>query len=119
MGKADYYEEAFMIAMEEAGCFHLVDQMTQQQRKDVGAGIAGSVKHEGQAFYTPPASDRYSQIEREWKAKYDSLKAEYDRYQETAGKTLGRVLRQHRDDHVFMTDDGEVFRSGGRTEQIA
>ncbi|ARK07460.1 hypothetical protein LAV_00060 [Sphingobium phage Lacusarx] len=118
-GKADYYQECFEISMEEAGCWHLVEQMTKEQRQEVGEGIAGGVENEGMAFYTPPSSDRYNQIERDWKAKYDRLQAEFDRYRETSGKTLGRILRQHSDTHVFMDDDGSVYRSGGRTTQIA
>lgn len=118
-GREGYYEEAFLLAMEEVGCWHLVEQMTREQREQVGASIAISAEHEGQAFYTPPDSDRYHQIDREWKAKFDRLQAEFDRYRETSGKTLGRVLGQHYDTHVFMDDDGDVYRSGGRTERIA
>jgi hypothetical protein len=116
---AEYYEEAFSIAMEEIGCWHLVEQMTKEQRQQVGASLATSVEMSSQAFYTPPSSDRYNEIEREWKAKYKRLQDEYERYVDTSGKTLGRILRQYSDTHVFMDDDGNVFRSGGRTEQIA
>lgn len=118
MSKAEYYEEAFMIAMEEAGCWHLVERMTKEQRAEVGAGIAGSVEHEGLAFYTPPASDRYRQIEREWQAKYNRLANEYERYQDSAEKHVKRILRVWPDVSISIDSDG-IYRHDGRTEQIA
>jgi len=53
MNRDDYYREAFEVSMDEAGCWHLVEQMTTEQRAEVGAGIAGSAENEGTAFYRP------------------------------------------------------------------
>ena len=53
MSKASYYQEAFECAMDAAGCYHLIEQMTPEQRAEVGDGIAGSVECEGMAFYRP------------------------------------------------------------------
>lgn len=118
MGKVDYYQEAFELAMENAGCWHLVERMTPEQRREVGDGIAGSVECEGMAFYSPPPSDRISVIEREWEAKYNRLDADFERYRGNAETHMRRILRVHRDDSVSIQSDG-VYRHGGRTEQIA
>lgn len=118
MSKPAYYQEAFEIAMEEAGCWNLVEQMTAEQRAEIGEGIAGSVECEGMAFYTPPASDRISEIEREKDARYRRLETEFERYRETAEGHVKRILRVHRDDPVTIQSDG-IYRHGGRTEQIA
>ena len=118
MSRAEYYEEAFCIAMEEAGCWNLVEQMTAEQRAEVGASIAGSVENSDQAFYTPPSTDRTSAIEREKESKYSALEAEYQRYRDNAEGHLKRILRVHRDDSVSINSDG-IYRHGGRTDRIA
>lgn len=118
MRKAEYYQESFECAMDEAGCYHLVEQMTPEQRKSVGDGIAGSVECESMAFYSPPPSDRLNAIESEWRNKYRELEAEYEGYRNSAEKHMKRILRVHRDDPVSIHSDG-VYRHGGRTEQIA
>lgn len=118
MSRADYYQEAFEIAMEEAGCWPLVEQMTREQRTEVGASIATSAENSDLAFYTPPPSDRIAVIEREKDARYQALEAEYQRYRDNAEGHMKRVLRVHRDDQVTINSDG-VYRHGGRTDRIA
>ena len=51
--REDYYQECFEIAMDEAGCGHLLAQMTGAQKAEIGGAIAGGVENEGQAFYRP------------------------------------------------------------------
>jgi len=53
MTRDEYYQESFEIAMDEAGCGHLLAQMTPEQRAEIGGAIAGSVECEGMAFYRP------------------------------------------------------------------
>lgn len=118
MSRADYYQEAFQIAMEEAGCWNLVEQMTREQCSEVGASIATSAEHSDQAFYTPPPSDRIAVIEREKDERYRALEAEYQRYRDNAKGHVKRILRVHRDDPVTINSDG-IYRHGGRTVQIA
>jgi len=49
----DYWLETFEISMEEAGCGHLLAQMTPKQRDDVAGGIEGSHENYGMAFHQP------------------------------------------------------------------
>jgi hypothetical protein len=70
------------------------------------------------AFYSPPASDRLDAIESEWRAKYNRLAAEFEKYQNNAETAVKRALRQYSDTQVSIGEYGEVFRHGGRTEQI-
>lgn len=48
-----YWREAFEISMEEAGCGHLLKQMTEDQIKEVAWGIEGSHDNIGLAFHVP------------------------------------------------------------------
>jgi len=116
---AEYWREAVMMAFEDSGLWDAIKDIPMDKLMEVGATLSVSAEHQGEAFYTPPASDRINSIEREWKAKFERLQAEHDSYVETAGKTIGRILRQDSGDHVFMSANGDVYRSGGRTEQIA
>ena len=70
------------------------------------------------AFYSPPASDRYAQIEREWKARLDAKQAELDAYRDNAETAIKKALRQRSDAQVTIGKYGEVLRHGGRTEVI-
>jgi len=49
----DYYQECFETAMSDMGLWHLVEQMTAEQRANIGDAIAGAVENVGLAFYTP------------------------------------------------------------------
>lgn len=49
------------------------------------AGAASSAhEHYDMAFYSPPASDRLSEIEREWKAKLKAEQDRFDKYRDNA-----------------------------------
>jgi thiamine pyrophosphate-dependent acetolactate synthase large subunit-like protein len=77
------------------------------------------VSHEnyGQAFYSPPASDRLSEIQREHSAAIHAMKNDADRAERNAKDAIRKLARVHRDDHITI-EDGGVFRHGGRTERI-
>lgn len=119
MDTVDYWQETFEISMEEAGCGELLAQITSEQRREIAAGIEGSHDNYGMAFYSPPSSDRYNEIEREWKAKYQRLEREMEQEREGAEKAIRRAYRLYPDRSVTITKDGEVFAHGGRTTQIA
>lgn len=63
----DYYQECFEIAMDEAGCGHLLAQMSSEQKAEVGGAISGAVENVGLAFYTPenPMIERNKTLERQ------------------------------------------------------
>ncbi|WP_066795218.1 hypothetical protein [Sphingomonas soli] len=48
-----YWRECFEISMDEAGCGHLLAQMTPEQIADVAGGIQGGSENIGMAFYVP------------------------------------------------------------------
>jgi hypothetical protein len=118
MDRADYYKEAFEQTLEEMGFQQFVDQLTPEQRQEIGESLAVSAENESMAFYTPPASDRYIQIEREWKAKYDELLAKFERYERNAETAVKIALRQPSDARVSIGEYGEVRKYDGRSDRI-
>ncbi|BCD83622.1 hypothetical protein PSm6_00290 [Pseudomonas solani] len=111
--KQDYYAECLGEAFDSAGL-----EATREQIAAIARDVELAVEHQGMAFYEPPASDRYNEIEREWKARYEALKKEFDEYQNNAETAVRRALRQHSDAKVSIGKYGEVLRHDGRTSQI-
>jgi hypothetical protein len=62
----DYWQEAFEIAMDDAGCGELLAQITKEQREFIGAALAGSRECESLAFHVPenPMIERNARLER-------------------------------------------------------
>lgn len=48
-----YWRECFEVSMDEAGCGHLLAQMTDEQIENVAGGIQGGSENIGVAFYVP------------------------------------------------------------------
>jgi len=113
MTHLDYWKECLAIAAEECGLSLSDDHLT-----ELAEGVMGGHEHYGMAFYSPPSSDRISVIENEWKAKYNALQKEFDAYRGNAETAVKKALRQYSDSNVSIGEHGEVFRHGGRTEQI-
>ena len=113
MTRTDYYAECISIAAEECGL-----SLTPEQHKYMAEAVEGGADNIGQAFYSPPASDRYAEIDREWQAKYRRLEQEFDTYKNNAERAVKKALRQHSDANVSIGEHGEVLRHGGRTEII-
>lgn len=109
----DYWEECIAQAAEECGL-----TLTPEQLEFMTDAVEGGHEHYGMAFYSPPSSDRYADIEREWKAKYDALQREFDKYRGNAETAVKMALRQYSDANVTIGENGEVLRHGGRTVQI-
>ena len=113
MDSLDYWKECISLAADECGA-----ALTNEQISAIAESVQGGHECYGMAFYTPPVSDRYSQIEREWKAKLDAKQAELDAYRNNAETAIKQALRQHSDAQVTVGEYGEVFKHGGRTERI-
>ena len=113
MNDLEYWKESISIAAEECEL-----SMTPEQLAYIADAVSGGHEHYGMAFYSPPASDRIGDIEREWKAKLKSKQDELERYSQNAETAVKRALRVHRDDQVSIGEHGEVLRHGGRTERI-
>lgn len=116
---ASYYQESFEIAMDTAGCWHLVEQMTPEQRKAVGESLAGSVENESLAVYRPSYGEHIASIEREWRQRVDDERDRTDAARAGAEKAVRSILRIAKDIPISVTDGGEVYRSDGRTTRIA
>lgn len=113
MDSLDYWKECISLAADECGAV-----LTAEQISEIAEIVKGGHENYGMAFYSPPASDRYSQIEREWQAKLDAKQAELDAYRDNAETAIKKALRQHSDAQVTIGEYGEVLRHGGRTEVI-
>src|SRR5574343_1748667 len=109
----DYWKECISIASEECDL-----KMTPEQLTYLADAVEGGHKHYGMAFYSPPPSDRLSDIERARKAQLKAQQDEHERYVHNAETAVKPALRVHRDDQVTIGSYGEVLRHGGRTERI-
>lgn len=109
----DYWAECISIAADECGLV-----LTSGQLDMLARSVQGGHENYGMAFYSPPSSDRMSEIDRSWQKRLDALQAEFDQYRGNAEKAVGKALRQYSDANISIGDHGEVFRHGGRTEQI-
>lgn len=118
MSKADYWHEALSIALEGTPAFEVFWALDVKVRDEIAGALATSAEHESEAFYTPPSSDRYVEIDREWKRKYDALKADFERYQGHAETAVKQALRQRRDANVAIGEHGEVRLFNGRSDRI-
>ena len=115
MDTLDYWKECIEIAADEGGF-----ELTESQIVHLAESVQGGHENYGMAFYSPPSSDRMNSIEAEWKQKYRQLEIEFEAYRNGAEKAIKRALpgRCYSDSQVSITKDGEVYRHGGRTEQI-
>lgn len=109
----DYWQECISIAAEECEL-----KLTPEQLTYLAEAVEGGHEHYGQAFYSPPASDRLDDIEREWKAKHAALQREFDAYRGNAETAVKKALGQYDDVQVSIGEYGEVLRHDGRTERI-
>lgn len=109
----DYWKECVSIAADECGL-----KLTKEQLECLAESFEGCHDNYGLAFYSPPSTDRISDIERQWKAKLAAKELELERYRNNAETAVKQALRQRSDAIVSIGEYGEVFRHGGRTEQI-
>lgn len=109
----DYWKEGIADAAEECGA-----QLTEEQLTYIAQAVEGGHKNYGMAFYSPPPSERTSEIDREWRTKYEALQREFDEYRGDAETAVRRALKQFHDTQVSIEKHGDVFRHGGRSEQI-
>ena len=113
MPHTDYWEECLASSFDEHGV-----SVTAEQLKSIAEDVQGGHENYGMAFYSPPASDRLNEVEREWKQKYDALIRDFEKYRGNAETAVKVALHQYSDAQVSIESNGEVFRHGGRTERI-
>ncbi|MBI0520937.1 hypothetical protein F6Q07_23090 [Pectobacterium parmentieri] len=113
MTDLDFWKECISIAADECEL-----TITAEQLNYLAESASGGHENYGMAFYSPPDSERYDDIEREWKKKYKALEVEFDKYRSNAEKAVGQALGQDRDANVSIGEHGEVLRHDGRTTRI-
>lgn len=113
MTDLDYWKECIGIAADECDL-----SMAEEQLSYIADSVSSGHENYGMAFYSPPSSERISDIEDEWKRKYASLQAEFDKYRGNAEAAVKRALRQHYDANISIGEHGEVTRYDGRITQI-
>lgn len=104
-GKKDYYAEGLSESFDEHGIVATVEQI-----RAVAADVELYVENEGMAFYSPPASDYYNDVERQWKIKYEALQKQFDAYVGNAETAVKRISRMHSDANISIGQYGEVTR---------
>lgn len=109
----DYWKECISIAADECSL-----SLTSEQLDCLASSAEAGHEHYGMAFYSPPWSERLSDIEDAHKARYKRLEAEFEKYRNNAETAVKQALRQHSDAQVTIGEHGEVLRHGGRTVQI-
>lgn len=109
----NYWEECIATAAGECGLV-----LTKEQLDYLASAAEGGHENYGMAFYSPPASDRLNEIEREWKAKLAAKEHELERYRHNAETAVKQALGQRHDAQVSIEEHGEVTRWGGRVERI-
>jgi hypothetical protein len=113
MTSLDYWKECIDIAADECSL-----QMTSEQLECLAKSVQAGHENYGMAFYSPPASDRIADIEREWKAKLKAQQEQHEKYVRNAETAVKQALNVNTDDSVSIGSYGEVLRHGGRTERI-
>lgn len=109
----NYWIECVSEALEAVGL-----SATDEQTSEIAAAIEVSHENYGMAFYSPPASDRLSSVEREWQQKYVALEQEFERYRSGAERAVRTALQQPHDASVGISSDGSVTRYDGRCTRI-
>jgi translation elongation factor EF-Tu-like GTPase len=109
----DYWQECIAIAAEECDL-----KLTQEQLDHLASAAESGHEHYGMAFYSPPPSERLTEIEDGWKKKVKDLQRELDDYKSNAETAVKRALKLRRDDHVSIDSHGSVLRHNGFTERI-
>ena len=96
--RTDDYLEAFQIAWHEAGLPDLDKIASADQQRYIAGSIESSAEHVGQAFYSPPQSDRIAAISQEFEAKrqglirdHDATEAHYKRIVDDLRRTITRL----------------------------
>lgn len=109
----DYWQECIGQAADDCGL-----TLTPEQLTTLAGAAQNAHEHYGLAFYSPSWSERISDIEEEYKKKLKDKERELEQYQTNAETAIKRALCQRSDANVSIGEYGEVFRHGGRTDQI-
>lgn len=98
-----YWAECISIAAEECGL-----ALSPEQLEFLAGSAEGAHENYGMAFYSPPASDRANDLERQWKKRLDDIQAEFEQYRKGAEAYVKRTKNIHRDTQVSIDKYGYV-----------
>lgn len=113
MTTTDYWKEAISDAAQSCDL-----RLTHEQLACLAETIESAHENYGMAFYSPPSTDRISDIERAWKAKLEAKEKELEQYRANVDAALKRALNQRSDAQLSIGEYGAVFCYNGRVEQI-
>lgn len=99
----DYWKECISQAAEECDLTLTADQL-----EVIADAVYGGHENYGMAFYSPPAGDRATTVEREWKAKYAALETRLRDFEERADKAVRRLGKIPSDCVVTIDQHGYV-----------
>jgi hypothetical protein len=109
----DYWSECISQAAEECDL-----KLTTEQLECLASAAESGHEHYGMAFYSPPDSDRISDVEREWKAKLKTLEQDHEKYVRNSEQAIKRALKINHSYHVSIENYGEVLMHDGTTRRV-
>ena len=109
----DYWVECISEAADECGA-----TLTPEQIEAIAAAAQSSHENYGMAFYSPPSSDRFAELEREHREAMKRKDREFDQYRANAERAVSEALGVPMGTTVEIGDYGEVRRIDGRHDRI-
>ena len=113
MAQFKYWKECMENAAEECGM-----TLTEEQLETFADFAKSGHDFYDQAFYTPSWTDRFDDMENEWKRKLKDKENELREYKQNAETAVKVALKQRPDDLISIGKHGEVTLYAGRTYQI-
>jgi CRISPR/Cas system CMR subunit Cmr6 (Cas7 group RAMP superfamily) len=113
MTPTDYWTECITQAAEDCNL-----SLTKEQLDCLVETVKLSHENYDQAFYSPPAIDFISEIEREFEERLKKEQAEHEEYVKNSEIAIKKALSVKIDDRVAIEKDGEVYHYCGRTTRI-
>jgi hypothetical protein len=112
-GPIDYWKECISVGAEECGL-----PISQEQIDYIAERAMYAHEEYGMAFYTPPATDRVSDMKREFNEKIEKEQRENERFRKNAENAIKSSLKLSQDSRISIDDNGEVYLVNGRTTRI-
>lgn len=113
MTNLEYWRECIIATADDCDI-----SLTEREVDDLAEGVNGGYENHGLAFHSPSSDRGPSPEALEWKSKFERLQAEFDTYRNNAETAVKKALDQYPSSQVSIEENGDVYRIGGRTEQI-
>lgn len=109
----DYWKECISHAADECGL-----SLTAEQIDTMATAVQVGHENYHMAFYSPPSTDRLKEMEKEYNKILIAKEIELETFKAKSNLALKKALNQYDDVNLVVGEHGEVYRCGGRTEQI-